>query len=101
MAVTKYLVPIMASMYPLVGAAGVGSLADIDHVVLFMQGWSPIVLRRDRLTDKYRRKQGLRPLFWHPGWSPWLFGSQCAEEQRDSRLAATSKPDDIFDSVVY
>ena len=59
MAVTKYLVPIMASMYPLVGAAAAGSLADIDHVVLFMQGSSPLLLRCDRLTDRYNRKQGL------------------------------------------
>jgi hypothetical protein len=38
MFVQNNLLPIMAAMYPLVGQAAAGSLADIDHVVLFMQG---------------------------------------------------------------
>ena len=38
MAVLKYLLPFMALMYPLVGSASAASLADIEHVVLFMQG---------------------------------------------------------------
>jgi len=29
-----------AMMYPMLGASALaGSLADIDHVILFMQGW--------------------------------------------------------------
>jgi hypothetical protein len=38
MAVLSRLAPVMALMYPLVAG---GSIADIDHVVLFMQGLQP------------------------------------------------------------
>lgn len=36
MAGASKLLPVMAFMYPLLAQAG--SIADIDHVVLFMQG---------------------------------------------------------------
>lgn len=39
MAALRRLVPVMAFMYPIIDTvAAAGSIADIDHVVLFMQG---------------------------------------------------------------
>ncbi len=40
MAALRRFMPVMAFMYPIIDTVAAGSLADIEHVVLFMQGKS-------------------------------------------------------------
>ncbi len=50
----------MAAMYPLIDSLHAGSLADINHVVLFMQGQARQPSTRCYILADYgHRKQGL------------------------------------------
>jgi hypothetical protein len=62
----------LAVMFPLLaGPAMAGSIADIEHVVLFMQGTTssnPAPYQSLILS----REQSIRPLFRHYGRSSWV-----------------------------
>jgi hypothetical protein len=51
MKTTQNLAPLIPAMFPLLGSAVAGSLADIEHVVLFMQGEWPASKLRELDTE--------------------------------------------------
>jgi hypothetical protein len=60
----------LAAIVVSLDARETGSLADIDHVILFMQGVIPLSHLTIFISSKPNREPGLRSLLWDNGWSP-------------------------------
>jgi hypothetical protein len=75
MAVISNLVTAFAVMFPLLAEpAAAGSIADIEHVILFMQGTSARAMAVYNFSaDELCREQSIRPLFRDDGRRPRFF----------------------------
>jgi hypothetical protein len=66
------LLSAFAVMFPLLaGPALAGSIADIEHVVLFMQG-TKYTNPTPHGSLILPRESSIRPLLWNYGRSPWI-----------------------------
>ena len=90
MAVIVELLTALAVMFPLLAEpAAAGCIADIEHVVLFMQG-AGVPPDFEALSDANHRKPRIRSLFRHHARRSWVLRSKCQSEFRRCPCVGTS-----------